>query len=214
MASSSTSADKPITVLVADDHPLMREGIATVINAEQDMVVVAEAADGIEAVRLQEQVTPDVVLMDVQMPEMDGIAACIAIRARKADARIIMLSTFRGDVQVLRSVQAGAIGYLLKSKIRFDLPTAIRTVYQGRKYIPVEVAMELAAHVTDETLSAREVDVLRRVAEGHSNRRVAAQLHVTEQTVKSHMKNLMTKLSARDRTHAVMIAIRRGIIEP
>ena len=202
-----------IRILVVDDHPLMREGIASVIKGEPDMVVAAEASNGREAVACFLQHRPDVTLMDLQMPEMDGIAATTAIRAECSDARIVMLTTYKGDVQALRSLQAGASGYLLKSLIRSDLLAAIRSVHAGERRIPREVAAELAAHVTDDVLSARELDVLLRVAAGNSNRRVAEQLAVTEETVKSHMKNIMNKLAARDRTHAVMIALKRGIIE-
>jgi DNA-binding NarL/FixJ family response regulator len=207
------STGKPITVLVVDDHPLMREGIGTVIQGESDMVLVAEASNGREAIERFAEHRPDVTLMDLQMPEMDGVAATVAIRAQWSDARIVMLTTYRGDAQALRSLQAGASGYLLKSMIRSDLLAAIRSVHAGERRIPKEVAAELAAHVTDDALSARELDVLKRVAAGNSNRRVAAELAVTEETVKSHMKNIMNKLSARDRTHAVMIALKRGIID-
>jgi DNA-binding NarL/FixJ family response regulator len=206
-------SDKKISVLVVDDHPLMRQGIASVVEMESDMAVVAEAGNGLEAIERYRQHLPDVTLMDVQMPMMDGVAATAAIRSEWSGARIVMLSTYRGDVQALRSLQAGASGYLLKGAIRSDLLAAIRAVHGGARYIPVEIARELAAHVTEDALSARELAVLQSVAAGNSNRRVAAQLGVTEDTVKSHMKNIMNKLSARDRTHAVMIAIKRGIID-
>ncbi|MBC7990411.1 MAG: response regulator transcription factor [Luteimonas sp.] len=207
------TADRPIRILVVDDHPLMREGIAAVIKGEQDMVVAAEASNGREAIECFRRHRPDIVLMDLQMPEMDGVTATIAIRAEWPDARIVMLTTYRGDIQALRSLQAGASGYLLKNMIRSDLLAAIRSVHAGERRIPREVAAELAAHVTDDALSARELDVLKLVAAGNSNRRVADQLKVTEETVKSHMKNIMNKLVARDRTHAVMIALKRGIID-
>ncbi len=210
---AGVSTGKPIKILVVDDHPLMREGIGAVIQGESDMVLVAEASNGREAIERFAEHRPDVTLMDLQMPEMDGVAATIAIRSQWSDARIVMLTTYRGDAQALRSLQAGASGYLLKSMIRSDLLAAIRSVHAGERRIPKEVAAELAAHVTDDALSARELDVLKRVAAGNSNRRVAAQLAVTEETVKSHMKNIMNKLSARDRTHAVMIALKRGIID-
>jgi len=209
----ASASGKPITVLVADDHPLMREGIATVIGGERDMVMVAEAGNGREAIDLFVAHRPDITLMDLQMPDMDGITATLAIRANWPDARIVMLTTFRGDAQVLRALQAGARGYLLKSTIRQDLLEAIRSVHAGERRIPREVAAELASHVTDDTLSPRELEVLKRVAAGNSNARVADQLSVSEETVKSHMKNVMNKLSARDRTHAVMIALKRGLID-
>lgn len=211
---AAVSTGKRIKVLVVDDHPLMREGIAAVIQREADMLLVAEASNGREAIERFAEHRPDVTLMDLQMPEVDGVAATIAIRARWSDARIVMLTTYRGDTQALRALQAGASGYLLKSMIRSELLAAIRSVHAGERWIPREVAAELAAHVTDDVLSPREIDVLKRVAAGNSNRRVASELAVTEETVKSHMKNIMTKLSARDRTHAVMIALKRGIIDP
>ena len=210
---AAVSTGKRIKVLVVDDHPLMREGIAAVIQREADMLLVAEASNGREAIERFAEHRPDVTLMDLQMPEMDGVAATAAIRARWSDARIVMLTTYGGDTQAFRALQAGASGYLLKSMIRSELLSAIRSVHAGERRIPREVAAELAAHVTDDVLSPRELDVLKRVAAGNSNRRVASELAVTEETVKSHMKNIMTKLSARDRTHAVMIALKRGIID-
>lgn len=210
----SAAGVPPISVLIVDDHPLMREGIAAVLEREADMRLVAEASNGREAVACWQEHQPDVTLMDLQMPEMDGVAATVAIRAQWPDARIVMLTTYRGDAQARRSLQAGAQGYLLKSMIRNELLAAIRSVHAARRWIPHEVAAELAAHFTDEALSSRELEVLRQVAAGNSNRRVASELGVTEDTVKSHMKSIMSKLAARDRTHAVMIAVRRGIIEP
>ncbi len=204
---------KRISLLVVDDHPLMCEGIACVVNAEDDMEVVAEAGNGREAIERYRQLMPDVTLMDLQMPMMDGVSATAAIRSECSSARILVLSTYQGDVQALRALQAGASGYLLKGTIRTDLLAAIRTVHGGGRYIPADVAVQLAAHVTDDALSVRELDVLKLVADGNSNGRVAARLAVTEETVKSHMKNIMNKLAARDRTHAVMIAIQRGIID-
>lgn len=213
MMNESGRTGKPITVLVVDDHPLMREGIAAVIQGESDMVLVAEAGNGRQAIERYAEHRPDVTLMDLQMPEMDGVAATTAIRSQWFDARVLMLTTYSGDAQALRSLKAGASGYLLKSMIRSDLLAAVRAVHAGERHIPKEVAAELAAHVTDDALSMRELDVLKRVAAGNSNRRVAVELAVTEETIKSHMKNVMNKLSARDRTHAVMIALKRGIID-
>lgn len=205
---------QPIKVLVVDDHPLMREGITAVIEREPGLRVVAEAGNGREAIERFDEHRPDITLMDLQMPEVDGVAATQAIRARWSGARIVMLTTYRGDTQARRALQAGASGYLLKSMIRHELLAAIRSVHAGERWIPREVAAELAAHVTDDPLSARELDVLKQVAAGNSNRRVAGELGVTEDTVKSHMKSIMSKLSARDRTHAVMISLKRGIIDP
>lgn len=201
-----------IKVMVVDDHPLMRVGIASVIQDEPDMVVVAEAASGSAALQAYQTFLPDITLMDLQMPGMDGLEATVAIRKQWPDARIVILTTHRGDVQILRTLQAGASGYLLKSMIRSDLLAAIRSVHAGDRRIPAEVAAELAAHVTDDLLSSRELEVLRCVAAGNTNRVIAAMLQVSEETVKSHVKNVMSKLSARDRTHAVLIALKRGII--
>jgi DNA-binding NarL/FixJ family response regulator len=210
---TTASPSKPIRVLIVDDHPLLREGIAAVIQGEGDMVLVGEASNGREAVERYRELRPDVTLMDLQIPEMDGAEATAAIRAEWSDARIVMLTTYRGDAQALRSLKAGASGYLLKSMIRRDLLEAIRAVHAGHRHIPREIAAELAAHVTDDALSPRELQVLKRVAAGNSNRLVAAQLDVSEDTVKAHMKNIMSKLGANDRTHAVTIALKRGIID-
>jgi DNA-binding NarL/FixJ family response regulator len=205
-------ANPSIRVLVADDHPVMRRGIVAAIHDERDMLVVAEAGNGREAVDCFARHRPDVVMMDLQMPEMNGVEATAAILAQWSEARIVVLTTFRGDALALRALKAGASGYLLKSAIRMELPAAIRATHAGRRYITPEVAAELAAHVTDDALSPREIDVLKLVAAGGSNRRVAHHLSVTEDTVKAHMKSIMNKLSAKDRTHAVTIAIQRGII--
>jgi DNA-binding NarL/FixJ family response regulator len=204
---------RPIRVLVVDDHPLLREGIAAVIQGERDFVLVAEAGNGREAIECFRAHRPDVILMDLQMPEMDGVAATAAIRAEWPGARIVMLTTYGGDSHALRALKAGASGYLLKSMIRKDLLEAIRAVHAGQRYIPREVAGELAAHATDDALSPRELEVLKHVAAGGSNRRVAAELAVSEDTIKAHMKNILSKLGANDRTHAVTIALKRGIID-
>ena len=199
--------------MIADDHPLMRDGIAAVVGQEPDMEVVTQAHDGLEAVARFREHNPDVVVMDVRMPNADGVYACAAIRAFAPDARIVMLTTYPGDVQMLRALKAGASGYLLKSMVGTELLDAIRAVRAGRRYLPAEVTAELASHRLDELLSPRELEVLRQVAGGNSNRDVANALLVSEDTVKAHMKNISGKLAARDRTHAVMIAIQRGILD-
>jgi DNA-binding NarL/FixJ family response regulator len=210
---STLASVEPITVLIVDDHPMLREGIAAVIHGEADMVVVAQACNGHEALAAYRRHQPNVTLMDLSMPEMDGVAAIMAIRAEWPDARIVMLTTYSGDAQALRALKAGACGYLLKSLIRTDLLDAIRCVHAGQRRIPREVADGLAEHVHDDALSSRELEVLRRVAAGNSNRRVATQLGISEDTVKAHMKSILSKLTANDRTHAVTIALKRGIID-
>jgi DNA-binding NarL/FixJ family response regulator len=196
-----------------DDHPLLREGVAVLVASQSDMKVVGEASDGREAIEEFRKRRPDITLMDLQMPEMKGIDAIIAIRAEFPEARIIVLTTYRGDVQVLRALKAGARGYLLKGLLRKELLETIRAVHAGLKRIPPELAAELADHAADEALSAREIDVLRLIAGGNANKVIAAQLSITEETVKGHVKNILAKLSANDRTHAVTIGLKRGIIE-
>jgi DNA-binding NarL/FixJ family response regulator len=212
MTNNESSGTKRITVLIADDHMLLREGIAAVIQGENDMSVVAEASNGREAVERYREYRPDVTLMDLLMPQMDGPAAVEAIRAEFPEARIVILTTYRGDAQALRALKAGASGYLLKGLIRTELLESIRSVHAGRRRIPPEIAAELAEHAADEALSDRELRVLTCVASGNSNREVAEQLSVSEETVKAHMKNILSKLRAKDRTHAVTIALKRGII--
>jgi DNA-binding NarL/FixJ family response regulator len=207
------SNDTAIRVFSVDDHALLREGIAAVITNEPDMVLVAQAATGKDAVRLHAQHNPDVTLMDLRLPDMSGIDAIMAIRAGDAEARIIVLTTFEGDVEMQRALAAGARGYLLKSMPPREMVAAIRQVHAGRKSIPAAVATQLAEHLADEALTAREIEVLSRVAGGNRNRDIAAQLSISEETVKVHMKHLMDKLGASDRTQAVAIAIRRGIIQ-
>jgi DNA-binding NarL/FixJ family response regulator len=204
---------KPIRILAVDDHSLLRDGIAKLLAAQPDMQLVAEASNGREAVEQFRVHRPDVTLMDLQMPEMNGVDAIVAICGEWPRARIIVLTTYTGDVQVLRALKAGARGYLLKNLLRKELLETIRLVHAGHKRIPPEIATELAEHATDETLSERETEVLRRVAGGNANKEIGAQLDITEETVKGHLKNIMAKLGANDRTHAVTIALKRGIIE-
>lgn len=204
---------KIIKVLAVDDHPLLREGIAAVIEGEGDMELVAEATNGHEAIELFREHRPDVTLMDLQMPGMSGIDAIVAIRAEFPKARVVVLTTYQGDVQALRALKAGASGYLLKNMLRKELLDTIRAVDAGRRRIPPEIAAELADHVTEDALSDREVEVLRRVATGNSNKIIGAQLSVSEATIKGHMKSILAKLGANDRTHAVTIAVKRGFID-
>src|SRR5215212_7039855 len=200
-----------IRILTVDDHPMLREGIAAVLASEQDIVLVAEASNGREAVEQFRTYRPDITLMDVQMPEVNGIDAILKIREEFPDARIIVLTTYSGDAQAARAVKAGASGYLLKSMVRKELIDTIRTVHSGKKRIPPEIAVEIAEHHSDDALTAREIEVLRRVADGNANKSVAQLLHVSEETIKAHMKNILSKLGANDRTHAVTIALKRGI---
>jgi len=196
-----------------DDHPLLREGIAALIGHQADMQLVAEAADGREALERFRTHRPDVTLMDLQMPEMTGIDAIGAIRAEFPEAHIVVLTTHAGDVQVSRALKAGARAYLLKGLLRKELLETIRAVHAGQRRVSAEAAAEIAEHAVDDALTPREVDVLRLVAEGNANKEIAAQLVLTEETVKSHLRSILAKLAANDRTHAVAIALRRGIIE-
>ena len=205
--------DPRIRVMVVDDHPLLRDGIAGVLQTQPDMVLVAEATTGKEAIAHFREHRPDVTLMDVRMPEMNGLDALGAIRAEDPQARIIVLTTYRGDVQALRAIKLGAAGYMLKSSLRKDLIDTIRGVHEGRRLIPPEIAAELAQHLGSDDLSEREVGVLRLIAAGNSNKKVAALLGISEETVKAHVRSILSKLGAHDRTHAVTIALKRGIIE-
>src|SRR5208337_1714888 len=202
-----------IRVLSVDDHPLLREGIAGLVASQPDMALVAEASNGREAIEQFRKHRPDVTLMDLQMPEMGGVDAMSAIRAEFPEARIIVLTTYAGDVQVMRALKAGARAYLLKGLLRKELLDTIRAVHAGQKCLQDEVATELADHAVDDALTAREIDVLRLIALGNANKLVADQLAITEDTVKGHVKNILSKLGASDRTHAVTIALKRGIIE-
>jgi DNA-binding NarL/FixJ family response regulator len=211
----SDSAPSPrIRILIADDHPLMRSGIAAVLDDRARFEIVAEAGNGHEAVELFRRFQPDITLIDIQMPEMDGVEATKTICSEAPGARIIVFTTYRGDVQAREALAAGARAYLLKSAIRTELVEAIETVWRGERYLPPDVARELAEHVADRNLSHRELEVLGAIAAGHSNRRVAELLGIAEETVKNHVKNILAKLDASDRTHAVSIAYKRGILRP
>jgi DNA-binding NarL/FixJ family response regulator len=202
-----------IRVLAVDDHPLLRDGIAALIEGEQDIALIGEASNGREALDQFRKHQPDITLMDLQMPEMNGIDAIGAIRAEFPEARIIVLTTHPGDVQVSRALKAGARAYLMKSELRKELLETIRAVHAGQKRLSHDIATEIAEHVTDGALTPREIVVLRLVAAGNSNKEIGAQLSLTEVTVKSHLKNVLSKLGANDRTHAVTIALKRGIID-
>ena len=202
-----------IRVMAVDDHPLMMAGIVGEINAQPDMRVVAEASDGDEALALFQKHRPDVTLMDIRMPRVHGIAAISSIRQHFPQARIIVLTTSSGDVQAVRAFKAGAVGYLLKNLLRTELVETIRLVHNGRKRIPPEIAQQIAEHAADDSITTRELDVLRGVANGNSNKIIASNLNITEHTVKNHLKSILSKLNASDRTHAVMIALKRGFLD-
>lgn len=204
----------PIRILAVDDHALMREGITAVIERELDMTVVGEASSGEEAIEQFRALQPDVTLMDLQMRGMNGVETITRIKAEFPEAVFLVLTTYKTDTHALRALRAGAKGYLLKNALRKELVSTVRAVYAGRRAIDPEIASELADHSTDEALSSREAEVLRLVASGNANRTVATLLKIGDETVKAHMKNILSKLGARDRTHAVSIAIRRGIIDP
>jgi DNA-binding NarL/FixJ family response regulator len=202
-----------IRILTVDDHPLLRRGIAALVNAEPDLKLVAEASNGKEAIDAFRSHAPDVTLMDLQMPEVDGLEAIEAIRREFPEARIIVLTTYSGDMQVLRALKAGARAYILKGLVHKELLDTIRAVHAGQKRIPQEIAVELAGHAADDALTEREIDVLRLIAEGNSNKQIADHLSIGEATVKSHVTNILSKLGANDRAHAVTIGLKRGIIE-
>ena len=202
-----------IRILAVDDHPMLREGIASLVATQSDMKLVGEASNGREALEEFRKHRPDLTLMDLQMPGMDGIEAMVAICSEFPEARIIVLTTYKGDIQVLRALKAGARAYLLKGLLRKELLETIRAVHAGQKRIPPEVAAELADHAIDDALTSREIDVLRLIAGGNANKLIADRLSITEETVKGHVKNILSKLGASDRTHAVTIALKRGIID-
>ncbi|HXA65346.1 MAG TPA: response regulator transcription factor [Bryobacteraceae bacterium] len=207
------SLPKPIRILAVDDHALLRKGIAMILANHPDMKLVAEASNGREAVEQYHAHRPDVTLMDLQMPEMNGLDAMIAIRSEFPDARIIMLTTYAGDVQVLRAMKVGARGYLLKTLLDKELLETIRAVHAGKKTLSAEASFELAEHATSEALTPGEIAVLRLIAAGNANKQIADQLSITEDTVKGRVKSILSKLGANDRTHAAMIGVKRGIIQ-
>lgn len=204
---------KLIRVLTVDDHSLLRKGIAALVNAEPDMKLIAEASNGQEAIESFRLHRPDVTLMDIQMPDLNGIEAISRIQSEFPDARIIVLTTYTGDAQVVRALKAGARGYILKGHVHRELLETIRAVHAGQKRIPSDIAAELAEHATDDALTQREMEVLRLIAAGNSNKLIADQLSIGEATVKSHVTNILSKLGANDRAHAVTIGLKRGIIE-
>jgi two-component system, NarL family, response regulator len=206
-------SDKRIRILTVDDHPLLRDGIAALIEGQPDMELVGEAANGLEAIECYSKYRPDIILMDLQMPRMGGIDAMIAIRDRWPDAKVIVLTTYVGDVLAQRALRAGARAYVLKVLVRKELLDTIRAVHSGSKRVHPEVAADIASHVGSDVLSHREIDVLTAIAAGKSNKTVASTLGIAEETVKMHVKAILAKLGANDRTHAVTLAIRRGIIQ-
>jgi DNA-binding NarL/FixJ family response regulator len=208
-----TSLDNRIRILAVDDHPVLRQGLAALLSNEPDMHLVAEATNGREAIEQYRLVRPDVTLLDIQMPEMGGIEAIVAIRAEFPQARIVVLTTYAGDALALRALKAGAQGYVLKGLLRKELLDTIRAVHRGQKKVSSDVAIQLAHHTTDDALSDREVQVLKLVAAGNSNKRIANHLSITEETAKGHVRSILAKLGASDRTHAVTVALTRGIIQ-
>jgi DNA-binding NarL/FixJ family response regulator len=208
-----TMKGRQIRILTVDDHPFLRDGVAAVIDNQEDMIMVAEATTGREAIQSFQAHQPDITLMDLRLPDMSGIDAITEIRRSSPNAKIVVLTTYRGDVQAVRAFRAGASGYLLKSMLRKDLLDTIRQVHAGRRRIPQEIAAEMAEYASDDSLTARELEVLREVAMGNANKMIAVRLLITEDTVKAHVKSILGKLDANDRTHAVTIAIRRGFLE-
>ncbi|MFT3668937.1 MAG: response regulator transcription factor [Pseudoxanthomonas sp.] len=212
--SSATSDSSLIRVLVVDDHVMVRDGLSALLNRQPDMQVIGEAANGAEAIAMFRQLSPDVTLMDVQMPGVGGVEAIAEIRRIAADARILVLTTYPGDANAVRALRAGAAGYLLKNSIRSELVDAIRSVHSGRRAVSADIAHELAAHALDEPLTQREIAILRLVADGHANKQIALRLSVSVETIKAQLKTIFSKLGVHDRTHAVTLAARRGYIDP
>jgi DNA-binding NarL/FixJ family response regulator len=208
-----TTDANPIRILLVDDHQLLRQGVSGLLADQPDMQLVGEASNGFEAIEQFRKHRPDITLLDLQMPELNGLDALIAIRAEFSEARVIVLTTYRGDMSALRALKAGARAYLLKSLLRRELLDTVRAVHKGQKRIPPEVAAELAEHAADDHLTSREIEVLRLIAAGKANKLVASDLSITEETVKGHVKSILSKLGASDRTHAVTIALKRGIID-
>ena len=202
-----------IRLLIVDDHPMMRDGIASAVRNQQDMEVVGEASDGREAIEKVRSLRPDVTLLDLNMPEMNGLEALQRIRTEFPDARVVVLTTYKGDVLANRSLKAGAMGYLLKSSLRTDMVGAIRAAHDGRRYVPAEVAVTLAEHMGSEDLSPREVEILKRIAAGLSNKEIANELGISDETVKTHLRSAFAKLNVNDRSHAIATAMERGIFQ-
>ena len=212
-ARNMTVNETPIRTLIVDDHPILREGLAAMLESQSDMTLVTEASNGQSAIDLYRLHQPDITIMDLRLPDMNGIEAITHIRAEFPSARIIVLTTYLGDVQAGRALKAGAQAFLLKATLRTDLLDVIRAVHLGKKRVPIEVASEIAEHAGDEAMTPREIEVLENVASGHSNKSVADRLDISEETVKTHVRSILSKLGASDRTHAVTIALRRGFLE-
>jgi DNA-binding NarL/FixJ family response regulator len=208
-----SDASAQIRILAVDDHALVREGISILVETQPDMTLVGEAANGREAIQQFRAHCPDITLMDLQMPEMSGVDAIVAVRGEFPEAKIVVLTTYKGDVQILRALKAGAHGYLLKNTFHKELLDTIRAVHAGRKALSPEASYEMAEHSTDDALTPAEISVLRLIAAGNANKQIADQLSITEETVKSRVKSILSKLGANDRTHAAMIGVKRGIIE-